>query len=44
MLRVSLLERYGRAVLKDQFLYDRCITSVRACHEYLGRLVKGGTS
>jgi TRAP-type uncharacterized transport system substrate-binding protein len=38
-LRISVLERYPLVVLKDSFLFDRCIASVRASHEHLSRLV-----
>jgi TRAP-type uncharacterized transport system substrate-binding protein len=39
VLRTELLEKQGTAVLKDPLLYDRCLASVRAAHEYLGNLV-----
>ncbi len=39
LLRTDLLEKQGTAVLKDPLLYDRCLASVRAAHEYFGNLV-----
>jgi hypothetical protein len=38
-LRATVLERYPRVVLKDPFLFDRCVASVRASHEHVGRLL-----
>jgi TRAP-type uncharacterized transport system substrate-binding protein len=38
-LRATVLERYPQVVLKDPFLYDRCVASVRASHEHVGRLL-----
>jgi TRAP-type uncharacterized transport system substrate-binding protein len=43
-LRAALLERHSDAPLKDPLLYDRCIASVRAAHEYVGRLLARETS
>jgi TRAP-type uncharacterized transport system substrate-binding protein len=41
-LRVTIIERYPRVVLKDSFLFDRCIATVRASHEHVGRLIARG--
>ena len=38
-LRATVIERYPRVALKDPFLFDRCVASVRASHEHVGRLL-----
>jgi TRAP-type uncharacterized transport system substrate-binding protein len=38
-LRATVIERYPRVTLKDPFLFDRCVSSVRASHEHVGRLL-----
>jgi hypothetical protein len=38
-LRATVIERYPLVTLKDPFLFDRCVTSVRASHEHVGRLL-----
>jgi TRAP-type uncharacterized transport system substrate-binding protein len=43
-LRTGILERQATVVLKDALLYDRCLASVRAAHEYVGRLLARGVS
>lgn len=43
-LRTAILERHGAVVLKDALLYDRCLASVRAAHEYVGRMLSGSAA
>ena len=43
-LRADFLERHGTVVLKDPLLYDRCLASVRAAHEYVGRMLARSAS
>jgi TRAP-type uncharacterized transport system substrate-binding protein len=43
-LRTDILERQGTVVLKDALLYDRCLASVRAAHEYVGRMLARSAS
>jgi TRAP-type uncharacterized transport system substrate-binding protein len=38
-LRATVIERYPKVTLKDPFLFDRCVASVRASHEHVGRLL-----
>jgi hypothetical protein len=39
-LRATVIERYPQVALKDPFLFDRCVASVRASHEHVGRLLE----
>jgi TRAP-type uncharacterized transport system substrate-binding protein len=38
-LRAIVIERYPLTTLKDPFLFDRCVASVHASNEHIGRLL-----